>query len=190
MTNQIKILGFAGSLRKESYNRKLLEISRNLLPEGTLFETFDLIDIPLFNRDVEKQGFPPGVLSFRSAIQRADALLIACPEYNSSITGVLKNAIDWASRSENKQPNPLEKKPVAMLGAGGSGGTRRSQYHLRSILNHLDMYVVNKPEVLINMPGRQVFDEQGNLLDDHAVNLIQRLLDNLVEYTKILNRHS
>jgi chromate reductase len=183
MINKFTILGFAGSLRKESYNRKLLENTRNLLPEGVNFNTFDLNQIPMFNEDIEEQGYPHSVSTFRSAIQKADALLIASPEYNSSMTGVLKNALDWASRSENKQPHPLKKKPVAIMGAGGRGGTARSQYHLRSVLNHLDTYVVNKPEILINLPGREVFDEQGNLLDEFAVNLIRQLLNNLVEYT-------
>jgi len=183
MERNMHILGFAGSLRKESYNRKLLKIAQGLLPENTTFEIFDLIDIPLFNEDVEAEGLPTAVEAFRNAIQKADALLISSPEYNSSITGVLKNAIDWASRSAKKQPNPLIHKPVAILGAGGSWGTDRSQYQLRSVLNHLDMHVVNKPEVLINMPGRQVFDEQGNLTDDFAVKLIKHLLQNLVDFT-------
>ena len=188
MQKKFQILGFAGSLRKESFNRNLLEISKGLLPDGVTLETIELNDIPLFNEDVEALGFPPAVAAFRDAIQKADALLIASPEYNSSITGVLKNAIDWASRSENKQPNPLVHKPVAILGAGGRGGTDRSQYHLRSILNHLNMYVVNKPEVLINMPGRKVFDDQGNLLDEFAVKLIRQLLENLVNYTYQLRK--
>ncbi|PKO07178.1 MAG: NADPH-dependent FMN reductase [Chloroflexi bacterium HGW-Chloroflexi-3] len=188
MEKNLHILGFAGSLRKESYNRKLLKIAEGLLPEDTTFETFGLIDIPVFNEDVETEGLPSSVAAFRNAIQKADALLIASPEYNSSITGVLKNAIDWASRSYNKQPNPLIHKPVAILGAGGRGGTDRSQYHLRSVLNHLNMYVVNKPEILINMPGRQVFDEQGNLTDEVAVKLIKQLLQNLVDYTLLLNK--
>lgn len=186
MEKNIHILGLAGSLRKESYNRKLLKIAQGLLPENATFEIFDLTDIPLFNEDVEAEGLPTPVEAFRNAIQKADALLIASPEYNSSITGVLKNAIDWASRSHNKQPNPLIHKPVAILGAGGRGGTDRSQYHLRSVLNHLNMYVVNKPEVLINMPGRQVFDEKGNLTDDFAIKLIRQLLQNLVDYNLLL----
>jgi chromate reductase len=188
MEKNIHILGFAGSLRKESYNRKLLKIAQGLLPENTTFEIFDLIDIPLFNVDVEAEGLPAAVEAYREAIQNADALLIASPEYNSSITGVLKNAIDWASRSYNKQPNPLIHKPVAILGAGGRGGTDRSQYQLRSVLNHLNMYVVNKPEVLINMPGRQIFDDQENLTDDFALKLMKQLLQNLVEYTILLKK--
>lgn len=188
MQKEYHIVGFAGSLRKDSYNRRLLEIISDLIPEGITYETFELNDIPIFNEDVEQEGFPQAVSEFRSAIQNADALFIASPEYNSSITGVLKNALDWASRSENKQPSPLAQKPVAILGAGGRGGTDRSQYHLRSVLGHLDMHVVNKPEVLINMPGRQVFDEEGNLLDEFAIKLIRQLIQNLVDHTHQLKK--
>ncbi len=188
MQRDIHIVGFAGSLRKGSYNRRLLDIVSDLLPAGTTYETIELNDIPLFNEDVEKDGFPQSVIDFRNAIQNADALLIASPEYNSSITGVLKNALDWASRSENKQPNPLNHKPVAILGAGGRGGTDRSQYHLRSVLSHLNMHLVNKPEVLINMPGRQVFDDDGNLLDEFAMKLMRQLLQNLVDHTYQLSK--
>ncbi len=188
MQKDLHIVGFAGSLRKGSYNRRLLDIVSDLFPAGTTYETIELNDIPHFNEDVEKDGFPQSVIDFRKAIQNADALLIASPEYNSSITGVLKNALDWASRSENKQPSPLNHKPVAILGAGGRGGTDRSQYHLRSVLSHLNMHLVNKPEVLINMPGRQVFDEEGNLLDEFAVKLMRQLLQNLVDHTYQLSK--
>jgi chromate reductase len=128
-------------------------------------------------------GYPESVASFRQKIQNADALLIACPEYNSSITGVLKNALDWASRSENKKPNPLIKKPVAILGVGERGGTSRSQYLLRQILNHLNMYVINKPEVLISLTSDNTFDERGNLIDEFAIKLIKKLLSSLIEFT-------
>jgi len=183
MEKNIHILEFAGSLRKDSYNRKLIKFAQGLLPENTTFEIFDLIDIPLFNEDVEAEGLPVAVEAFRNAIQKADALLIASPEYNSSITGVLKNAIDWASRSYNKQPNPLIKKPVAIIGVGERGGTARSQYHLRQVLNHLNMYVINKPEVLISLKSENTFDDHGNLIDEFAIKLIRKLLTSLVEFT-------
>jgi chromate reductase len=188
MQKEYHIVGFAGSLRKGSFNRRLLEIVSDLLPAGTTYETVELNDIPLYNEDVEQEGFPPAVAKFRSALQNADALLIASPEYNSSMSGVLKNALDWASRTENKQPSPLNQKSVAILGAGGRGGTDRAQYHLRSVLSHLNMHVVNKPEVLINMPGRKIFDEQGNLLDEVAINLMRQLLQNLVDHTHQLRK--
>lgn len=188
MNNSLHIVGFSGSLRKGSYNRKLLEIAEDLLPEEVTYEIVELNDLPLYNEDVEKEGFPPAVRAFRDALQNADSIVITSPEYNSSVTGVLKNALDWASRGENGQPGPLVRKPVAIMGAGGRGGTDRSQTHLRSILSHMDMYVINKPEVLINLPGRQVFDEDGNLLDEFAVGLIAQLMKNLVNHSLLLIR--
>jgi chromate reductase len=188
MTDKLHILAFAGSLRKDSYNRKVLKLAEELLPEGISYEIFDLIDVPLFNVDVEKQGWPESVAAFRNAIRKADALLIASPEYNSSITGVLKNAIDWASRGENGQPTPLKHKPIAVIGVGERGGTSRSQLHLKQILNHMDMYVVNKPEVLIALKPLNPFDEEGKLEDEMAIKLIQQLLSNLVAYTLQLRK--
>jgi chromate reductase len=183
MKEKLHILAFAGSLRKDSLNRKVIKLAEDLLPEGHSYEIFDLIDIPLFNVDVEKQGMPEAVAAFRTTIANADALLIACPEYNSSVTGVLKNAIDWASRMENKQPHPLIKKPVAVIGVGERGGTARSQVVLKQVLNHLNMYVINKPEVLISLTTKNTFDDQGNLIDEFAIKLIRQLLNNLIEFT-------
>jgi chromate reductase len=183
MDKTLHILAFAGSLRNDSYNRKVLALACNALPEGTSYEIIELNDIPLFNVDVEALGYPKSVSAFRKAIKNADAILIACPEYNSSITGVLKNALDWASRSENGQPNPLIKKPVAIIGVGERGGTARSQYHLRQVLNHLNMYVINKPEVLISITNENTFDDQGNLIDEFAIKLISKLLSSLIDFT-------
>lgn len=188
MKENLHILAFAGSLREDSYNRKVLKLAEDLLPEGISYEIFDLIDIPVFNVDVEKQGLPESVAAFRDAIRKADALLIASPEYNSSVTGVLKNAIDWASRMENKQPHPLTKKPVAVVGVGERGGTARSQIVLKQVLNHLNMYVVNKPEVLIALKPHNPFTEDGNLEDEFAIKLIRQLIANLVDYTLQLRK--
>jgi len=126
MNDSLHIVGFSGSLRKGSYNRKLLEIAEDLLPAGVTYEIVELNDLPLYNEDVEKEGFPPAVRAFRDALQNADSIVITSPEYNSSVTGALKNALDWASRGENGQPGPLARKPVAIMGAGGRGGTDRS----------------------------------------------------------------
>lgn len=188
MEDKLHVLAFAGSLRKDSYNRKVLKLAEDLLPVGVSYEIFDLIDIPVFNVDVEKQGWPESVAAFRDAIRKADALFIASPEYNSSVTGVLKNAIDWASRMENKQPHPLTKKPVAVVGVGERGGTGRSQIHLKQILNHLNMYVVNKPEVLIALKPVKPFDEEGNLVDEMAIKFIGQLLSNLIDFTLQLRK--
>ncbi|HSM23527.1 MAG TPA: NAD(P)H-dependent oxidoreductase [Anaerolineaceae bacterium] len=188
MKDKLHILAFAGSLRTDSYNRKVLKLAQELLPEDISYEIFDLIEIPMFNVDVEKQGWPESVAAFREAIRNADALFIACPEYNSSITGVLKNALDWASRGEKGKPNPLVKKPVAVVGVGERGGTARSQIVLKQVLNHLNMYVVNKPEVLIALKPNNPFDEKGILQDEFAIKFIRDLLKNLIDFTLQLRK--
>jgi chromate reductase len=181
--NQVHIVAFAGSLRKESYNRQLLRIAEQHLPENASIEIFDLDELPMFNADLEKNGFPYAVQTFRDAIKKADAILIATPEYNISIPGVLKNALDWASRGENGQPGPMNKKTAAILGAGGRTATARAQSHLRQIINHLNVHTINKPEVIISMVPNQPFDEAGNLMDATAHQLIKELLHNLVQFT-------
>jgi len=181
--NQVHIVAFAGSLRKQSYNRQLLRIAEQLLPDNASMEILNLDEIPMFNADLEKNGFPLAVQTFRSAIKNADAILISTPEYNISIPGVLKNALDWASRGENGGPGPLNNKPAAIMGAGGRTATARSQSHLRQIINHLNVYAINKPEVLISMVPNQPFDAAGNLTDLVAIKLIEELLQNLVQFT-------
>lgn len=181
--NCIRIAGFAGSLREGSYNRHLIRIAGQHLPKNVTMEILDLNDLPMFNADLEKGGFPAAVQVFRSQIRSADALLIATPEYNISIPGVLKNALDWASRGENGMPSPLNLKPVAVMGAGGRTATARAQSHLRQITNHLNMYTINKPEVIISMVPNQPFDASGNLNDPAAHQLIAELIRNLVNFT-------
>jgi len=127
----VHVLGISGSLRKASYNTALLRPASELLPRGMTLEVFDLSSIPLYNDDVRALGFPKPVQEFRSRIAAADALLIATPEYNFSIPGVLKNAIDWASRPPDP---PLDGKPLAIMGAStGNFGTVRAQMHLRQV---------------------------------------------------------
>ena len=124
MPQPIRVLGFAGSLRKASFNAGLLRAAQEMLPDGMALEVFDLLPIPLYNADVEAHGFPEAVTRFRERIAAADALLIATPEYNYSIPGVLKNAIDWASRPPGN--TPLDGKTVALMGASpGMMGTSR-----------------------------------------------------------------
>lgn len=182
----IHIAAIAGSLRKNSFNKKLLQSAVNLLPENTSFEILDLSDLPMYNWDLERSGLPDPVVQFRNRLQAADALLIATPEYNYSIPGVLKNALDWASRSHNGQPNPLSGKPLAMMGAGGRAGTARAQNHLRQIASHLNMFTINKPEVLIAMPYKQGFDASGELTDPMTLDLVQALLNELIQFTRRL----
>jgi chromate reductase len=143
----IRILGIAGSLRKGSYNRAALRASVDLVPPGSLLETFELDDIPGFNADQERKP-PQQVRDFKTKVRAADAILMVTPEYNYSIPGVLKNAIDWASRPYGD--NAWDGKPVAIMGAsGGMLGTGRAQYHLRQVFVFLNMFPLNQPEVMI-----------------------------------------
>jgi chromate reductase len=184
MEQYLSFIGISGSLRKGSYNTRLLEIAQSLLPEGVTMEIVSLADIPLYNGDVEENGFPQPVLQFRKKVYEADAILFASPEYNSSFTGVLKNAIDWASRAPRNEPYPtipLARKPYAIIGVGGRYGTARSQSHLRQVLQKLDMPGVNYPEVLIQNEPVNKFDENHNLTDTFGTKLIETLLKKLVK---------
>ncbi|HVP92941.1 MAG TPA: NAD(P)H-dependent oxidoreductase [Acidobacteriota bacterium] len=183
MNKSITILGFAGSLRKGSYNKALLLAAMELMPEETKLEIFDLEGIPLFNQDLENQ-IPERVKEFKTKIKLADAILIASPEYNYSIPGVLKNAIDWASRPHGD--NSFEGKPVALMSAStGMLGGARAQYHLRQSFITLNMHPLNKPEVIVTF-AHQKFDKNGNLTDENTRKIIKKLLENLVEWTRRL----
>jgi chromate reductase len=183
MNGQISILGFAGSLRQGSYNRALLRLVVELVPNSAKLEVFELDGIPLFNQDLESSP-PEKVKEFKRKIKAADALLIVTPEYNYSVPGVLKNAIDWASRPYGD--NAFEGKPVAMMSASiGMLGGARAQYHLRQSLVFLNMHPVNKPEVFVNFAS-QKFDDKGRLLDEKTKELIGELLNNLVAWAKKL----
>ncbi|MCR4393970.1 MAG: NAD(P)H-dependent oxidoreductase [Dehalococcoidales bacterium] len=183
MAKTFKILGFAGSLRKGSYNRALLRTAAQLLPEGIALEIFDLDGIPLYNADLEA-SMPEKVKLFKSAIRNADAILIATPEYNRSISGVLKNAIDWASRPP--QDNPFDGKPVALMSAStGMLGGAGAQYHLRQTFVFLNMHPLNRPEVFVSF-ANQKFDANGNFTDEKGKQLIRDLIIALVDWTRRL----
>ncbi len=183
MAETIKILGIAGSLRKESYNKLALKAAQELAPEGTEVEIFDIAGIPLFNQD-EDRNPPAKVAEFKQRIHEADAILFVTPEYNYSVPGVLKNAIDWASRPYGE--SAWNGKPVAIMGASvGTLGTARAQYHLRQMFVFLNMHAVNQPEVMI-ANATQKFDNEGNLSDETAANLITQLLTNLRDWTRKL----
>ena len=185
MNPSITILGIAGSLRKESYNRMALQAAQLLVPEGARIETFDLHGIPPFNQDEEKA--PPAVVTeFKKRIREADAILFATPEYNYGVPGVLKNAIDWASRPYGD--SAWNDKPVAVISAsGGVLGGARAQYALRQSFIFLNMHPVNQPEVMI-AKAHEKFDAKGNLVDETAKKLIQQLLQNLVSWTRRLDK--
>jgi chromate reductase len=176
-----KILGICGSLRKQSYNLGALKAAQALVPADTSLDIYDIAGLPLFNQDEEKNP-PPKLADFKAKIRAADAILFAVPEYNYSIAGVLKNAIDVASRPYGD--SAWTGKPVAMIGASvGILGTARAQYHLRQCFVFLNMYPVNAPEVFIRESANK-FDAQGNLTDETAKGLIKTLLQNLVTHTR------
>jgi chromate reductase len=183
MKETVKILGFVGSLRKGSYNKALMRAALELLPEDAALEVFDLEGIPPFNQDLENQP-PQAVKDFKAKIRKADALLIASPEYNYSVPGVLKNAIDWASRPYGD--NAFEGKPIAIMSASiGRLGGARAQYHLRQSFIYLNMHPLNRPEVMMPFAQEHV-DENGNLADETTRQLIRQLLDALVKWTRKL----
>ena len=181
MTQTIRILGIAGSLRRASFNRAALRAARELVPDGATLETFELDGIPGFNQDDERTP-PEQVVALKRAARAADAILFVTPEYNYSVPGVLKNAIDWASRPYGD--SAWAKKPVAVMGASvGLFGTARAQYHLRQTFVFLDMYPVNQPEVMIGQAASR-FDPEGKLIDATSRDLIRQLLANLVAWTR------
>lgn len=171
----IEVLGISGSLRTKSYNTMLLRAAMELAPAGMVIRTAS-IDLPLYNDDVREQGYPPPVSLLREQIAGADGVLIATPEYNYSIPGVLKNAIDWASRPPDQ---PFDGKPVAIMGAStGRFGTVRSQNHLRQSFLFLNANVLNRPAVMVGGAAKQ-FDESGRLTDvstrEHVAELLEAL---------------
>ena len=185
MEEKIKILAFAGSLRKGSFNKALIQAAVYVAPSNVEIEVFDLEGIPPFNQDLENNP-PPKVAEFKDKIRTADALLIATPEYNYSIPGILKNAIDWASRP--KTTTPLWGKPVALMSAStGRLGGARAQYHLRQTFVFLDMHPVNRPEVMLSMAHENV-DANGNLTNEQTKILIRQLIEELASWTKKLKQ--
>ena len=175
------IAGFSGSLRRGSYNTALLRAAQTVLPDNAKLEIVEYGDVPLFNHDLEQlHGFPEPVEEMRAQLARADAILFATPEYNWSIPGVMKNAIDWASRGPD---SPLNHKPAAIMGAGGRLGTAYAQQHLRQILMHNDLRVINRPNVMISRAPEH-FDEDLNLTNERYLKQVERLVHALVAETE------
>jgi len=186
MVKRLKVLGIAGSLRHASYNKALLRAAIKLAPDSVEITTFDLADIPLYNQDIEDQGDPEPVKSFKQAIAKADALLICTPEYNYSIPGVMKNALDWASRPAAS--SVLDEKPVAVMGAStGPFGTARCQMALYNIFSSSNMHPLNFPQILIAEADKK-FDDSGQLTDERTRKLIRDTLEALAEWTHMLHR--
>ncbi len=181
MNQKIHILGFAGSLRKQSYNRAILAAALEAIPDDASLEVFDLEGIPPFNQDSELQP-PDKVREFKAKIRAADAILIATPEYNYSIPGVLKNAIDWASRPYGD--NAFDGKPVAVMGASiGTLGTARAQYDLRRSFVFLNMLPLNQPEVMVSFAQDKV-DGEGRVTHENTRKKIKELLESLIAWTR------
>lgn len=176
----LKILGIAGSLRKGSYNRAALRAAQELLPRNANLEIFELDGIPPFNHDLEILP-PQPVSELKGKIRSSDAILFVTPEYNYSISGVLKNAIDWASRPYGD--SAWDGKPAAIMGASiGMLGTARAQYHLRQMFVFLNIYAINRPEVMIANAADK-FDAQGKLTDSTTRERIAELLSALASWT-------
>jgi chromate reductase, NAD(P)H dehydrogenase (quinone) len=163
----MKVLGICGSLRRQSTNMNLLRYAREHAPSGMQIEIADLSAVPFYNVDISEK--PAAVQTLLSKIGQADALLLACTEYNYSMAPALKNALDWASREPDNRL--LAGKPAAMMGAGGGMGTSRAQYHLRQVCVFLDLRVMNKPEVFCNAFSDS-FDQNGYLVDKRIQELI------------------
>ena len=174
------ICAISGSLRRGSYNTAALHAAAELAPEGVSIVEASIADVPLYDEDARAAGFPASVIRVQYAIASADAVLIATPEYNYSASGVLKNAIDWVSRTD---PQPFADKPVAIMGASpGSVGTAREQYDLRKMFVYLDAHVLNKPEVMISAAHTR-FNADGRLTDEATRKFVASLVMALRDWT-------
>lgn len=182
----VRIIGLAGSLRKDSYNKALLRTARDLLPQDAVLDLSDLAPIPFFNEDLEQEAIPPAVIDLSRRVQDSDALLLASPEYNYSVAPVMKNAIDWLSRASTGWP--INGKPVALMSASsGLFGGARSQYHLRQTCIVVNMLPLNKPEVFI-MQAQNKFNPDLELVDEYSRQSVKRLLQALVDWTRLIKR--
>jgi len=179
-----RILGIAGSLRAASYNLGLLKAAAELLPAGVTLDIVRLNDIPPYNADLQAQGDPPAVEELKRKVAEADALLIATPEYNYSIPGVLKNAIDWVSRPP--KTCGMRKKPVGIVGASsGESGTMRGQLAIRQVFVYLDSYVMAQPEFRLPRAGEKT-DESGKLIDEEQRERLRAYLAALVDWARLV----
>lgn len=179
------IVGISGSLRTASYNTGLLRAAQAVAPVGVTIEIADISRLPLYNEDLNMEGGPQPVRDFKAQLRAADALLFAVAEYNYSLSGVLKNAIDWASRP--LAGNPLRFKPAAMMGVGGQFGTVRAQLTLRQVFVFTETYALLKPELMVAR-GEDHFDAQGNLTDEVIRQRIRVLIEALAVWAQQVRR--
>lgn len=182
---KLKIVALCGSLRRESYNKALLKAAVESVPNTAEIEILEIGHLPLFNQDFE-EDLPPEVEKFKDKIKSADAVLFVSPEYNYSIPGVLKNAIDWGSRPYSN--NSFSGKPALIMGASiGVMGTARMQYHLRQTMVFLNMHPLNTPEVMVG-PAQQRFDNDGKLTDERTKEKVIEALEALIDWTQKLQK--
>lgn len=186
MSGKIKVLGFTGSLRKDSYNKMLLKNIQKLFPDDMEMEIIDMPDIPIYNYDIqESEGFPKSITEIGEKIKNADAVLITTPEYNYGVPGGLKNFIDWLSRLESK---PFFGKPMAIAGATtGMGGTIRAQAALRTVALFIETAVMPKPEVYITK-AMEKFDKEGNLTDEATKKVLEKYVERFKEWIQVFKK--
>jgi chromate reductase, NAD(P)H dehydrogenase (quinone) len=186
MPDEINVLAFAGSLRAASYNRALVRAAEARAPSGMRITSFDIAAIPIFNADVEAAGAPVAVTQFKDAIAAADALLIATPEYNHGVPGVLKNALDWASRPAGN--SPLWEKPVGVIGASpGQVGTARAQSQIRQTFEFTNCICMNQPELIV-FRAHERFDDAGNLIDETVARFLDAYLAAFLAWSRKLRK--
>ncbi len=179
---EFRILALAGSLRQGSYNRGLLHAAGELAPDWVKVQFFDIGTLPFFNEDLEAAGDPEAVRHFKEAIIRANAILIATPEYNGAVPGVLANAIDWASRPTGR--SVLRNKPVAVMGAVlGKSGSANAQAALHGVLSRVGAVVVPDPQVLVPHASK-LFDEQVNLRDEDTREEVRQLVEAVAHWCR------
>lgn len=185
MSEKCKIVALSGSLRAASYNTASIKAAAELAADRAEIELLDISTLPLYNQELDGDHAPAAVFELAEKIRAADAVLFATPEYNYSIPGLLKNAIDWLSR---QKPQPFAGKPAAIMSSSmGVMGGVRAQYHLRQILVYLDLHLVNKPEVMIGS-AHQRFDEQGILTDETTREFVGDLVDALIGLSQQLQK--
>jgi chromate reductase len=181
----MKILAVSGSLREKSFNTMALQEIKKYLSQDVEMEVYSLKNIPLYNEELEN-NLPQSVIDFKSAIKNSDAILFACPEYNHSISGVLKNAIDWGTRPEIE--NSFSGKPGAMLGASnGRIGTARAQIHLREICATVGIILMHQPAILL-AEAQNLFDENGNLKDEKTKVRMQKFTSAFIDWINTWQR--
>ena len=181
MKDKYKFIAISGSLRKGSYNTMTLKVMQQIAPAHISIEHLSIAEIPFYNQDLHDGKFPDEVMKLADTIRAADAVIIVSPEYNYSVPGVLKNAIDMLSRLPKQ---PFDMKAVGILGASpGMLGTVRMQYHLRQIMVFLNAYVMNKPEIMISKANTK-FDEAGNMTDDKTKEILGKFIEGLAGFSE------